>query len=237
MMLKARTKLTPTSTRTREQLILAGERLFAEQGIHNVSLRQINAEAGQRNSSASHYHFGSKDSLVTAITEYRFQRLNERRSALLAALPPTDAPRPVRTLVEVLVQPIVEEIDNTEGGANFIRFMSQVLGHPKISRIGMWRNQFQGSVGEVYYGLRAALPEIPKEVFDPRFGLMWMLAVNALSDRQRLSELSGNTLALSLPVLFVTSLVDSLSGLISAPVSAPTMAEIRELRARGERRS
>jgi len=237
MTLKARTKLTPTSTRTREQLILAGERLFAEQGIHNVSLRQINAEAGQRNSSASHYHFGSKDSLVTAISEYRFQRLNERRKVMLAALPPTDAPRPVRTLVEILVHPIVEEIDNTEGGENFIRFMSQVLGHPRISLIGMWRSQFEGSVGQVYYGLRAALSEIPDEVFDPRFGLMWMLAVNGLSDRQRLGEVSRNTLAFSLPVLFVTNLVDSLSGLISAPVSAPTMAEIRELRARGEHRS
>ena len=52
-MLKARTKLTPTSTRTREQLILAAERLFARDGLDNVSLRQINAEAGQRNSSAS----------------------------------------------------------------------------------------------------------------------------------------------------------------------------------------
>ena len=47
-MQKARTKLTPTSTRTREMLILAGERLFAQQGLDNVSLRQINAEAGQR---------------------------------------------------------------------------------------------------------------------------------------------------------------------------------------------
>jgi AcrR family transcriptional regulator len=236
-MLKARTKLTATSARTREQLILAGERLFAEQGIHSVSLRQINAEAGQRNSSASHYHFGSKDSLVTAISEYRFEHLNERRSAMLAALPPTDAPRPVRTLVEILVHPIVEEIDNAEGGENFIRFMSQVLGHPQISLVSMWRSQFDGSAGQVYYGLRAALPEIPDEVFGPRFGLMWMLAVNGLADRQRLSEVAMNTLVLSLPVLYVANLVDSLCGFISAPVSTSTLAEIRELRARGERNS
>ncbi len=236
-MLKARTKLTPTSTRTREQLILAGERLFAEQGIDNVSLRQINAEAGQRNSSASHYHFGSKESLVTAISDYRFEHLNERRNAMLAALSPTVEPRPVRTLIEVLVYPIVEEIDNSEGGENFIRFISQVLGHPTISLIGMWRSQFDGSVGQVYHGLRATLPEIPDEVFGPRFGLMWMLAVNGLADRQRLGEVAKNTLAFSLPVLFITNLVDSLSGLISAPVSASTLTEIHELRARGERRS
>jgi len=236
-MVKARTKLTPTSSRTREQLILAGERLFAEHGIDNVSLRQINAEAGQRNSSASHYHFGSKDSLIAAISEYRFERLNQRRTAMLAALPPTSAPRPPKTLVQMLVYPIVEEIDETEGGENFIRFMSQLLGHPTMSLVNMWRSQFDGSVGQIYYGLRAALPDVPDEVFGPRFGLMWMLAVNGLSDRQRLAEVSRNTLAFSLPVLFVTNLVDSLTGLISAPVSEPTLAEIGVLRARGERPS
>ena len=34
---------------TREQLILAAERLFSESGIDAVSLRQINVAAGQRN--------------------------------------------------------------------------------------------------------------------------------------------------------------------------------------------
>ena len=53
-------KLT-ASQQTREELILAAERLFSEFGIDAVSLRQINAAAGQRNSSAAHYQFGSKD--------------------------------------------------------------------------------------------------------------------------------------------------------------------------------
>jgi AcrR family transcriptional regulator len=236
-MLKARTKLTPTSARTREQLILAGERLFAERGIDNVSLRQINSEAGQRNSSASHYHFGSKESLVTAITEYRFDSLNNRRTALLAALPPTDGPRPVGTWIEALVYPIVEEIDNSEGGTNFIRFISQLLGHPMMSLVDMWRSQFDGSVSQVYYGLRAASPDVPDEVFGPRFGLMWMLSVNGLADRQRLGKVANTLVTGTLPVLFVANLVDMLSAMITAPASASSLAEIRELRARGERRN
>ena len=46
-------KLT-ASQQTREELILAAERLFSEFGIDAVSLRQINAAARQRNSSAAH---------------------------------------------------------------------------------------------------------------------------------------------------------------------------------------
>jgi len=233
-MLKARTKLTPTSTRTREQLILAAERLFARDGVDNVSLRQINAEAGQRNSSASHYHFGSKESLVTAIYEYRMERMNSRRSELLAALPEDTGKRPVASLVGVLVYPLVEEIEGSEGGKAFIQVLSQLMGHPRMNLVGMWRSHFGTSIGQVYYELRRALPDIPDEVFGPRFGLAWVLAVDALADRERISG-EVPLVNHSLPVLFVSNLVDTIAGMMAAPASPATLAEIRELRARGER--
>jgi AcrR family transcriptional regulator len=234
-MLKARTKLTPTSTRTREQLILAGERLFAQQGLDNVSLRQINAEAGQRNSSASHYHFGSKESLITAIYEYRMERLNNRRNEMLAALPPAAGPRPVNTMIGMLVYPMVEEIEGSEGGHYCIQCLSQMLSHPSMNLVSMWRSQFGESIGQVYYGMRTALGEVPDEVFGPRFGLMWVLAVNALADRERLSGAGAGLVHHTLPVLYLSNLVDALAGMISAPASAETHAEISELRARGQR--
>ena len=48
-------------------MIRAGERLFGESGIDGVSLREVAAAAGQGNTSAVRYHFGSKDGLVAAI--------------------------------------------------------------------------------------------------------------------------------------------------------------------------
>ena len=234
-MIKARTRLTPASTQTREQLLQAGERLFAGQGFDNVSLRQINTEAGQRNSSASHYHFGSKEALITAIYAHRMERLNVRRNRMLAALPPSSGPRPVIAMIEILIYPMVEEVENTEGGHNYIQFLSQLFSHPRMNLVDMWRSQFGESVGRVYYELRTALPDIPDEIFGPRFGLMWLLAVNALADRQRLSQATATVVTYTLPVLFVSNLVDTLAGLIAAPVSAATHAEIRALRAGGRR--
>ncbi len=233
-MLKARTKLTPTSARTREQLILAAERLFARHGIDNVSLRQINAEAGQRNSSASHYHFGSKDSLTTAIYEYRMDRLNTRRNEMLAGLPQQDPGPDVLTLVGTLVYPVVEEIEGSEGGHDFIQVLSQLLGHPKMNLVGMWRGQFGSSIGQVYYGIRRVLPDVPDEVFGPRFGLAWVLAIDALADRERLQGGEAPLVNHALPVLFVSNLVDCIAGMLAAPASAATLAEIRELRTRGQ---
>ena len=60
-------------TDARTQLLLAGERLIAEFGPE-VSLRDVAVAAGQRNNSAVHYHFGSRDGLIKAIIGHRQAR-------------------------------------------------------------------------------------------------------------------------------------------------------------------
>ena len=47
---------------TKEQILNAAEKLFAEHGIEAVSLRSIISEAGV-NLAAIHYHFGSREGL------------------------------------------------------------------------------------------------------------------------------------------------------------------------------
>src|SRR5690606_42140108 len=54
---------------TREAILSTAERLFAEQGIYNVSNRQISEAAGQGNNAAVHYHFGTKHDLIAALVE------------------------------------------------------------------------------------------------------------------------------------------------------------------------
>jgi AcrR family transcriptional regulator len=51
---------------TKEQILLAAERLFAERG-YDVSLREIGVSAGSSNNSAVQYHFGSKEQLAVAM--------------------------------------------------------------------------------------------------------------------------------------------------------------------------
>ena len=56
------------ATDTREKLIRAAEYLFARSGL-DVPIREIHERAGQRNASAIHYHFGSKQELIKAILD------------------------------------------------------------------------------------------------------------------------------------------------------------------------
>ena len=234
----ARSKLTPTSERTREQLILAGERLFAQSGLDSVSLRQINNAAGQRNSSAAHYHFGSKDALVKAIHEYRSDRINERRKVMLAQMSAQEREQ-VRPLIKALVYPIVAEIEEADGGGNFIIFLSQLYSNPALDLISMWRSHLSESVGEIYQCMRGVLPQIPEEVAGMRFGLMWVAMINTLADRQRLKAVKEGEPAVSraLPVLFVSNVVDMLCGAAAVPLSVETEAEVRALRSAVNRQS
>jgi AcrR family transcriptional regulator len=220
------------SARTREQLILAGERLFALHGIDNVSLRQINTEAGQRNSSAAHYHFGSKEALIRAIYDYRMDRIDQRRRALLDTLEAGGRDRDVRALLSTLVQPLLEEVDDTPGGANYIRFLAQLFSHPSLELRTVLRSEFAESVGRIFYRLRMVLPTIPDELFAARFGFAWELTVSGLAERTRRLESAGPGGVIdTLPGLFVGNLLDATVALLTAPVSADTGRELARLRA------
>ena len=67
-------------------MIEVAERLFAERGLNGVSLREIGAAAGQRNTAAARYHFGTKTALVDAIFEHRMTPINAQRVAMLKEL-------------------------------------------------------------------------------------------------------------------------------------------------------
>ena len=224
-----RSKQTAISTGTREALILAGERLFAEHGINGVSLRQINADAGQKNSSAAHYHFGSKQALIKAIHSYRLEHVNQRRHARLKKLHEEGNESNVRAIVETIVHPIVEEIHETEGGSYYIRCLAQIVGHPTIDVSDLWSQSIASGLNEALQLLNAAIPNIPAVLLGQRFGLMWEQTIHALSDREHLRTLStgGDTADL---VLFVSNLVDMITGGLSAPVSDTTARELQSYR-------
>ena len=61
---------------TREKLLDAAERLFAEQGFDSTSLRQITAAAGA-NLAAVNYHFGSKEDLIVEVLDRKIKPMND----------------------------------------------------------------------------------------------------------------------------------------------------------------
>jgi TetR/AcrR family transcriptional regulator, regulator of cefoperazone and chloramphenicol sensitivity len=110
------------ATATRELLIVAGERLMATHGPLQVTLKQIQDAAGQRNASALHYHFGGREGLLQAILSRHNATIEAARAILLDRLDP--AP-PLKKLVEAVVFPMADEL-STEEGRYFLRIVAQL---------------------------------------------------------------------------------------------------------------
>ena len=209
---------------TRYRLLLAAEGLFAESGIDSVSLRQVNVAARQKNSSAAHYHFGSKDALILSICRYRMSRVNRRRVAALDEIEHCGDAENLRQLVGAFVQPIVQEIDADAAGRNYIRFMAQAIGHPQLDLLELWQQEHNEGLRRLLELLRSALPDIPEPIFGQRFGLAFEQTIHSLADREKLRQSTKKTFTVD-SALFVNNLIDCVTGAISAPLSEQTRAD------------
>lgn len=103
-----------------ERILETAERLYAEHGLNGVSLRQISAEAGARNTNAVQYHFNNGDGLVRGILQRHAPDIEMKRAQLLAEYA-TRGTLDKRQLLEVLYLPMLA---NTESGKvpTFARF-------------------------------------------------------------------------------------------------------------------
>ncbi|WP_187683782.1 TetR family transcriptional regulator [Nocardia wallacei] len=142
---------------TRERLLAAAERLLLTERYNDVSVRAICA-AAQANPAAVHYHFGSKEALVSALLEDRLGPLWADRLSTLAA-----AGASVAELVEAVLEPFLE-LSADPVGRLHLRLLAQfVLGRHGAD----WRQPWFRI--DAWAGLLPGLPAADG-------GRRWMLA-------------------------------------------------------------
>lgn len=92
---------------TRERILLAARRIFAERGF-DASLREI-TEAARANTAAVNYYFRSKDELIRSVLELSLAPIIKARLGALDACEDRGGAVPsLESLVEALVRPLVE---------------------------------------------------------------------------------------------------------------------------------
>ena len=202
----------PRPNDTKSALLDAAERLFAERGLHGVSLREIGIAAGQRNQAATQYHFGDKPGLVLAAFERRAVEVNRRRLELLTEAA-AEGPLGVRDLVEAFVRPMAEQV---ERGNSYIRFVSrlQTDGESALLReAGADAHSAYERIGRL---LRAGeLAALPRKLFWNRWRLTINTALAALADHQA-AIARGDADELPTP-LYVSELIDALTAMLLTP--------------------
>lgn len=129
--------MSPSETRddtTRDQLLDAAERLFAEKGLDATSVREITSAAGA-NVASVNYYFGGKENLyqevfrrrLAAVREYRLQTL---RDALDGAGDSATVETVVRAFVWGFLRPLIE---HSEGWV-LVELMAREMTNNRLPR-------------------------------------------------------------------------------------------------------
>src|SRR5262245_48182317 len=146
---------------TKQRILDTAERLFAEQGYADTSMRQVIADAGV-NLAAIHYHFGSKEELLDAVVSRRAEPVNAERIARLEAAKAAvgGGPVPVEVTLEALLRPMAAA---ATGHDQFVRFMGRVHAEGMLPHLV--KKHFHHVMVRFMAALREALPHLQEQEF------------------------------------------------------------------------
>lgn len=210
------------SANTRRQIVLAAMRLMAEQGIEGVSLRAVNVEAGARNCSAAHYHFGDKLGLVKAIVDTLADQAARWRKPQMDRLRARAAMESItiKNVLEASYLPFYGFFYDTDYGLPALKFLSRLIVDtgPDIRPLG---NRFTGPLAtEVYDVLQPMLPHIPPKLLKSRILFTLVNLINGASDVFSMADSPLGDLTFQNPYELASEFLDYLEAGISAPPRA-----------------
>jgi AcrR family transcriptional regulator len=178
------------SDRTRAAILDAAERLYAERGFSDVTLRDIVGAAGV-NLAAVNYHFGSKDELIAELFVTRSiasnrERLNELTAAEAAGGGRADIDAVLRALVGPTVRGCLGPESERSTAARFM-IRASIESVPPIRRI---KNREIDHLRKFADAMRRSLPDCSEE--NLYWGLHFALAMahQTIRDSERLTRLS-----------------------------------------------
>jgi len=154
-----------TLAATRDRILDAAERLFADHGPEATSIRDITAAAGA-NLGAINYHFGTKQKLIVAALNRHLEPVDRQRLALLgeAERRAGNKPPAVETLLEAMIRPAVEaSFAAGQRNISFMRLMARCHSEPNPEIEKIMRTRFQRMTGRFAAAVARSLPGLPRE--------------------------------------------------------------------------
>lgn len=157
---------------TKERILDAAERLFAEDGFGATSLRNVTTVA-EVNLAAVNYHFGSKAALLEAVVRRVFEPVNARQLERLEELEAGEEEPSVEELLDAFISPLFDLLDRRgERGRSVARLFARVMGDPGqdirrtvIEEVGEVDGRYLRAFGR-------ALSHLPEDELWWRYGSM-----------------------------------------------------------------
>jgi AcrR family transcriptional regulator len=202
---------------TKERILDASERLFAEKGIKESTLRDITGALGI-NCAAVNYHFNSKDRLIKEVISRRLTPLNEKRLRLLDACDTGTEDK--RSLLEQVLRAwIAPTVELCMQHPDFMRLAGRILSEPNLELHYALTSPFD----RVFMRFKAVLSEILPGL--PEKELMWRMhfivgaMIHTWTSHTDLERLTGGVCTLSDGHVMVKRLVSFCAEGLRAPVS------------------
>jgi AcrR family transcriptional regulator len=200
---------------TREAILSAAERLFAERGLAAVSNRQVSEAAGQGNNAAVGYHFGTKADLVRAIVRKHAEPIERLRRERVARIHGSGDPR---DWISCWVRPVTDHLGSIGSATWFARFGAQLMADPAFRKIVLEETFSDPVLNEILDGLNQCTPSLPVEVRLQRNYMARLLVTHGLAECE--GVLAGGAHPLQLGWRGAANgLIDALTGLWLAPIT------------------
>ncbi|MEO3757004.1 helix-turn-helix domain-containing protein [Mycobacterium sp. B14F4] len=199
---------------TREVLLSAAERLFAERGMHAVSNRQISEAASQGNNAAVCYHFGTRTDLLRAIEGKHRRSIEHLRAGMLTDIGESAEPR---DWVHCLVRPLTEHLEQLGNPSWYARFAAQAMADPAYREVVTKDALSSPQLVQVMNGINRCSADLPKRVRFERIVMARNLLMHTCAEHEGALAQHG-LLARSPWPQAAEGLTDAITGLWQAPV-------------------
>jgi AcrR family transcriptional regulator len=213
---------------TRLDLTLAAEKVFALNGLHGATLRQIREEAGQKNESVIHYHFGSRDAIIESILHLRSKPMDDARMAMIEQQRSENNGVPLSSwqIARCCILPLAHYLlDAGQAPGYYMRFLVQL----RVDR-SAWR-QFSGlhdqGLNESIKAMREAKPYLPTSILDQRFVSMMYMHLNGMAAIEQIQGEKPEQFRREEAWIRVQDLIATAAAFMDAPLSPETVTAIQ----------
>jgi len=163
---------------TKEGILDSAEVLFAKQGFHAVTLRDITASAGV-NLAAVNYHFGSKEALFDAVSERLLSTLIITCSEKLKAN--LEAARKGKVTAEETLRAFIDPILHHQGpgsdSLDYVAMIGQIMIDPDAA---VDKRHMAPLFSLLLESFREVQPELSKNTLSQRLRFAWGAIGHAL---------------------------------------------------------
>lgn len=183
--------------KTREQIVEAAEKIFAENGFRAMTLRAVTKSA-HVNLAAVNYHFGSKTNLMRAIIERRIDPINKERIERLDTFIAEHSPKPVplEQIFEALFRPFFDHaMHKKRPDRAFIQMVGRAMTEPADFMRNMHKEFFAELSKRFLQELKRTCPQLADQDLQLRFFLSVNTMLGTITEQARLENISGGKLS------------------------------------------